>query len=212
MPLPLATHVLVVCHSGSPHKLESSQYNERRRTCERAAATIATVHPEVRTLRDVDLAMLPEARSLLDETSFRRVRHVVTENARVEATRAALEVGDLAAVGSIWAASHASLRNDFEVSSPELDALVEIASAIAGVAAARMTGGGFGGIHGEPGEARRSLAPAGRYRDGVPGSARASIPRSWRSSRWPGSASCTDGGRMTMSPPARTSCATLASR
>ena len=75
----------------------------------------------------------------------RRCRHVVTENGRVGETLAALAAGDLAAVGRLFAASHASLRDDFEVSSPELDALVEIASAVPGVAAARMTGAGFGG-------------------------------------------------------------------
>ena len=137
--------VLVVCHSGSPHKLESSKYNERR-ACERAAATIATV----RSPRSAPSVTWTWPCCLRRGACWMRPRSVASDTwsprtLASEATRAALEVGDLAAVGSIWAASHASLRNDFEVSSPELDALVEIASAIAGVAAARMTGGGFGG-------------------------------------------------------------------
>ena len=81
----------------------------------------------------------------LDPVAYRRAEHVVTENARVEATVAALAAGDLAAVGRLFAESHASLRDRFEVSSPELDAMVEIAMAVPGVIAARMTGAGFGG-------------------------------------------------------------------
>ena len=85
------------------------------------------------------------ARDRLDPVAFRRAEHVVTENARVEATVDALAAGDLAAVGRLFAESHASLRDRFEVSSPELDAMVEIASSVPGVIAARMTGAGFGG-------------------------------------------------------------------
>ena len=81
----------------------------------------------------------------LDPVAYRRAEHVVTENARVEATVAALAAGDLAAVGRLFDESHASLRDRFEVSSPELDAMVEIAMAVPGVIAARMTGAGFGG-------------------------------------------------------------------
>jgi len=90
-------------------------------------------------------SMLPTVAARVDAETYRRCRHVVSENARVEATIAALSVGDLDAVGRAWAASHASLRDDFEVVSPELDALVEIATAVPGVVAARMTGAGFGG-------------------------------------------------------------------
>ena len=85
------------------------------------------------------------ARDRLDPVAYRRAEHVVTENARVEATVAALAADDLAAVGRLFAESHASLRDRFEVSSPELDAMVDIASSVPGVIAARMTGAGFGG-------------------------------------------------------------------
>ena len=143
--LPLATHTLVVIHTGSTRSLTTSQYNVRRAQCEAAAAALAARDPGVRSLRDVTPAMLPRIRELVGDDAFRRSRHVVTENARVVDTIEALATGDIAAVGRLWAASHASLRDDFEVVSPELDALVEIASAVPGVAAARMTGAGFGG-------------------------------------------------------------------
>jgi galactokinase len=81
----------------------------------------------------------------MDDETFRRCRHVVTENARVERAIAAFAAGDLEAIGELRAESHASLRDDFEVVSPELDALVEIATAVPGVVASRMTGAGFGG-------------------------------------------------------------------
>ena len=143
--LPLAGHALVVIHTGSSRSLSASQYNARRAQCEAAAAALAREDPRIRSLRDVTAAMLPAVATRVDEETFRRCRHVVTENGRVEATIRALAVGDLAAVGEAWAASHASLRDDFEVVSPELQALVEIAAAVPGVVAARMTGAGFGG-------------------------------------------------------------------
>src|SRR6185369_6234430 len=136
---------LVVCHSGSSRKLETSAYNERRADCERAVAAIATLEPSVGSLRDVDAALLDAAADRMDPVAARRARHVVEENARVLATELALAGGDLDEVGRLFAASHASLRDLFEVSSPELDALVEIATATDGVVAARLTGAGFGG-------------------------------------------------------------------
>jgi galactokinase len=143
--LPLATHTLVVIHTGSTRSLTTSQYNVRRAQCEAAAAALGADDPGIRSLRDVTPAMLPRMRALVDDEAYRRSRHVVTENGRVTETIEALAAGNLAAVGRLWAASHASLRDDFEVVSPELDALVEIAATVPGVAAARMTGAGFGG-------------------------------------------------------------------
>jgi galactokinase len=86
-----------------------------------------------------------EADGLIDEVVARRARHVVSENDRVLTTAAALEAGDLAAIADRFRQSHASLRDDFEVSSPALDTMVEIAIRTPGVIAARMTGAGFGG-------------------------------------------------------------------
>jgi galactokinase len=143
--LPLATHTLVVIHTGSTRSLTTSQYNVRRAQCEAAAAALGAEDPSVQSLRDVTPAMLPRMRDLVGDDVFRRSRHIVTENGRVVETIDALAAGDLAAVGGLWAASHASLRDDFEVVSPELDALVEIATTVQGVAATRMTGAGFGG-------------------------------------------------------------------
>ena len=145
VPLPLDECALVVCHSGSSRKLETSAYNERRADCERAVAAIATIEPSVRALRDVDASLLERATELLDPVAARRARHIVEENDRVFAAERALAAGDLAEVGRLFAASHASLRDLFEVSSPELDALVEIATGVDGVVAARLTGAGFGG-------------------------------------------------------------------
>ncbi len=145
VPLPLDEVALVVCHSGSTRRLDSSAYNQRRTECDRAVAAIAAMDPAVRSLRDVDPAMLLAASGRMDPVAARRARHVVEENGRVLETERAFADGDLAAVGQLFAASHASLRDLFEVSSPELDALVEIADATDGVVAARMTGAGFGG-------------------------------------------------------------------
>jgi len=96
------------------------------------------------SLRDVSVADLERARQLLDDVTFRRVRHVVTENQRVlDTVRALTEDGPLA-IGALLDASHVSMRDDFEISIPELDLAVETAKAT-GAIGARMTGGGFGG-------------------------------------------------------------------
>jgi galactokinase len=144
VPLP-ADHVLVVLDTRSPHRLGASEYNARRAQCEQAVAALASDHPGVRSLRDVTHEMLGTLADRVDEETVRRCRHVVEENERVLATVSALEAGDMAAVGRLFAQSHASLRDLYEVSSPELDALVDIATRVPGVAAARMTGAGFGG-------------------------------------------------------------------
>jgi galactokinase len=145
IPLPLRDVTLVVCDSGSPRRLEASAYNERRSQCEAAARAIATIDPGVRSLRDVDAALLGRLADRLDPLVYRRALHVVDENQRVRATVAALEAGNLEEVGRQFFASHDSLRHLYEVSSPELDALVELAAGTPGVIGARLTGAGFGG-------------------------------------------------------------------
>jgi len=132
---------LLVIDTRVKHALAGSPYAERRRACERAAEVLG-----VPALRDVTLADLEAAAAdgRLDEVTFRRARHVVTENDRVLKVVAALRTGDLGPVGPALAGSHRSLRDDFEVSCAELDVAVEAAVA-AGAVAARMTGGGFGG-------------------------------------------------------------------
>jgi len=136
---------LVVIESGSPRRLGTSEYNERRAQCETAVAALHAADPAIESLRDVDVPTLTAYLGRLDPIVARRARHVVEENGRVIGAVAALTAGDLAEVGRLFAASHASLRDLFEVSSPELDALVEIATGVDGVIAARMTGAGFGG-------------------------------------------------------------------
>jgi galactokinase len=136
---------LVVCNTGSPRRLESSEYNIRRAQCEAAVEGIQKLDPSVRSLRDVSPELLAAARATLEPVVARRAEHVIAENERVLATLTAFEANDLDAVRELFAASHASLRDLFEVSSPQLDALVEIAVAVPGVVAARMTGAGFGG-------------------------------------------------------------------
>ncbi|MFN8621885.1 MAG: galactokinase [Chloroflexota bacterium] len=137
--------VLVVAHTGVPRSLSGSAYNERRAQCEAAVAVFARHDPSVRALRDVDAAMLARYAEELEPVVERRARHIVEENARVLDAERALSSGDLDEVGRLFAASHASLRDLYEVSCPELDVMVEIAQATPGVVAARMTGAGFGG-------------------------------------------------------------------
>ncbi len=144
VPIPAELEI-VVCHSGSPRRLGASAYNARREECSRAVSIIAEREPGVTALRDVDEAMLERNRDRLDEVAYRRALHVVGEDRRVGETEAALRAGDLEQVGRLFAASHASLRDLFEVSSAALDALVEIATSVPSVVAARLTGAGFGG-------------------------------------------------------------------
>lgn len=131
--LELGGHVLAVLHSGAERSLAASGYNERRAECRRAAERLG-----LESLRDaLDWSGLPAP---LD----RRVRHVVSENERVDAAVAALESGDLPALGALLDASHASLRDDYEVSVPEVERAVASCRE-AGALGARIMGGGFGG-------------------------------------------------------------------
>jgi galactokinase len=131
---------LLVIDSRVHHEHAGGEYGARRRSCEQACAELG-----VRTLREVTPDDLQAAVGRLsDDVLRRRVRHVVTEDVRTRATVAALRSGDWDAVGAAMTASHASMRDDYEISSPELDLLVATALD-AGAVGARMTGGGFGG-------------------------------------------------------------------
>ena len=143
--LPLEHHAVVAIDSGSPRRLGSSAYNERRSECEAVVSAVGARFPDVRALRDVDDTMLDAVRDGVSASALARAQHVIRENERVLSCARALEREDLAKVGELLAASHASLRDLFEVSSPQLDALVEIATSTPGVVGARMTGAGFGG-------------------------------------------------------------------
>jgi galactokinase len=145
-PVPIPAGIaLVVVDTGSPRRLMESEYNARRTQCERGVAVLAARGEPVRALRDATLEMLDRAAPELGDETYRRCRHVVEENRRTLVAADALVNDDRNALGQLFAASHASLRELYEVSSPALDAAVEIATATPGVIAARMTGAGFGG-------------------------------------------------------------------
>ena len=130
---------LVVIDTGVKHSHATGGYGERRAACERGAAALG-----VPALRDVSVDDLDRLAELVDDVTFRRVRHIVTENQRVLDTVRTLREQGPTAIGDLLVASHASMRDDFEISVPELDTAVEAALA-AGALGARMTGGGFGG-------------------------------------------------------------------
>jgi galactokinase len=130
---------ILVIDTRVKHAHSTGGYGERRAACERGAAIMG-----VPSLRDVSVDDLARAEELMDDVTFRRVRHVVTENQRVLDTVRVLREQGARAIGDLLVASHASMRDDFEISVPELDTAVETALA-AGALGARMTGGGFGG-------------------------------------------------------------------
>jgi galactokinase len=140
VPIPTDLAVLIV-HSRVERGLVDSAYNQRRAQCEQAAR-----HFGLGSLRDLDLATLGARGEELDPVVFRRARHVLSENQRVLDARDALTANDLPHLGQLMAASHASMRDDFEITVPAIDRLVEILqSSIDSQGGARMTGGGFGG-------------------------------------------------------------------
>lgn len=139
VPVPPGTRV-VVLDTSTRRGLVGSAYNERRKQCERAAEALG-----VPSLRDIDVPSLDARAHELDEIVLRRARHVVTENHRTTEAAAAMHRGDAVRLGELMNASHASLRDDFEVSSSALDAIVNCARQHPGCYGARMTGAGFGG-------------------------------------------------------------------
>jgi galactokinase len=140
VPIPAGAAIMIV-ESHITRGLVDSAYNTRRAQCEEAAR-----HFGVPALRDVDLATLANKGGGLDPVTLRRARHVVSENERVVAAAEALAAGDLERMGALMAASHASMRDDFEITVPAIDRLVDIVKeAIGEAGGVRMTGGGFGG-------------------------------------------------------------------
>jgi galactokinase len=131
---------IVVMDSHVPRNLADTPYNRRREECAEAAAALG-----VRSLRDVQTEALEAARADLDDSLYRRARHVASENERTLQMADALEDGDLTSIGRLMQESHQSLRDDFQVSTPELDFLVERATGLEAVIGSRLTGAGFGG-------------------------------------------------------------------
>ena len=145
VPLPTDRARVVVIDSAVRRKLTAGAYNERRSQCEDAAGRLRKFNPDVKELRDVSLDLFRAHESALPKVVRRRCRHVITEIARVGESVEALERGDLERFGRLMNASHDSLRDDYEVSGPELDLLVAIARSVEGVLGSRLTGAGFGG-------------------------------------------------------------------
>jgi galactokinase len=144
--LPLSQSArMVICNTMVKHEHASGEYNLRRSACEEGVRILQQYLPRIRSLRDVTPEKLAHYRDKLPEMIYRRCRHVVTENERVERAASMLEANDLSGFGQLMAASHASLRDDYEVSCRELDIMVELAVQQPAVFGARMTGGGFGG-------------------------------------------------------------------
>lgn len=132
---------IVIVDSNYPRKLVDSEYNQRRLDCEQVAATLGA-----ESLRQVNLAQLNAGKAALSDNEYKRAHHVISENARVLAAVDALQHNDMTTLCDLMAASHRSLRNDFEVTVPATDGLVDIITeALQGRGAVRMTGGGFGG-------------------------------------------------------------------
>jgi galactokinase len=144
IPVPAGV-MLIIGDTGVRRGLVSSEYNTRRSQCEEGVRLLQQVLPGITALRDVTPAQLEAHKALLPEMTYRRCRHVVTEDARVLEAETVMTAGDVEALGRLLNASHASLQFDYEVSCKELDAMVEIARRQPGVYGARMTGAGFGG-------------------------------------------------------------------
>jgi galactokinase len=136
---------LLIANSGVRHQHAGGEYNLRREACEEGVRLLSRTLGPIRALRDVTPEQLIAKRRKLPDLIYRRCRHIVSENARVLEAERALEAGDFAACGRAMNASHVSMRDDFEITCPEVDTLAGLAQHVKGVYGSRMTGGGFGG-------------------------------------------------------------------
>ena len=144
-PLNLNGVRIVLCDTRVKHTLASSEYNTRRAECAAGVAVLQRFYPDIKNLRDVTMPMLDEHLKQAEPLLYRRCSYVVQENERLLAGFVELEAGDLAAFGQRMYGSHQGLSQQYEVSCPELDLLVDIARPLPGVLGVRMMGGGFGG-------------------------------------------------------------------
>lgn len=145
IPLHVQDTAILLCDSGVKHQLVDSEYNTRRQECEEGVRYLRSVYPAVNSLRDVDLDLLKSEKNQLRAKVFQRCKFVVEENWRVESACKALKENGLPAIGSLLYASHEGLKNEYQVSCPELDFLVDQTPDILSFYGARMVGGGFGG-------------------------------------------------------------------
>jgi len=145
IPMDAPSVSVLIVNSNVKHQLTGSEYPDRRRQCEKAAKLLG-----VSMLRDATLSQLEVARSRFDQEPdgdlcYLRAKHVITENDRTVAMATALTKRDWTTCGQLMAESHRSMKEDFEITCPEIDCLAEIAQSVGGVIGSRMTGGGFGG-------------------------------------------------------------------
>jgi galactokinase len=144
--IPIPDHVrMVVCNTMVRHKHAGGEYNQRRKECEEGVRVLSKWYPSVRALRDLSLDQLAAHAKDLPETIYKRCRHVVDENNRVQEGASDLRAGNLESFGERMRESHRSLRDLYEVSCRELDTMIEVAEGLSGYYGGRMTGGGFGG-------------------------------------------------------------------
>lgn len=136
---------LVICNTKVKHEHSAGEYNRRREECEEGVRILAASFPGIKALRDVSPEQLSSVRSGMPAVIYKRCEHVVEEDRRVLESVKCLRAGDLRGVGKLMHASHASLRDLYEVSCRELDVMVEVAEGLPGYYGGRMTGGGFGG-------------------------------------------------------------------
>jgi galactokinase len=136
---------LLIANSQVRHQHAGGEYNLRREACEEGVRLLSGALEPIKALRDVTPAELEARRRKLPDLIYRRCRHIVTENARVLEAERALQAGDFVACGRAMNASHISMRDDFEITCPEVDMLAGLAQTVEGVYGSRMTGGGFGG-------------------------------------------------------------------
>ena len=143
-PIP-PTLSLVIANTMVKHAHSGGEYNTRRAEVEEATKILRSHRPEVRVLRDATPEDLVAWGAEMPPNVLKRARHIITDSLRAVAAADALEAGDLAELGRLMAAAHASYRDDFEASCPEADTMVELANTLPGLVGARLTGGGFGG-------------------------------------------------------------------
>lgn len=145
VPLNLGNYEIVLLNTNVKHALASSAYNDRRNACEHAVRLIQAEYPEVKSLRDVNLNQLELYVKPVDPEAYVKSKYVIEENDRLSKACQALEKGDIEELGRQMFLAHAAISEEFQVSCPELDFLVEQAKSFSQVKGARMMGGGFGG-------------------------------------------------------------------
>ena len=146
VPIALRGIKIVIANTHSPHKLDSGAYNARVSECQTALSQLRKVRPDLKNLAELTPSDFEACSvAITDAVAFRRARHVVGEVDRTRRAVEALQAGDITLFGKLMNQSHVSLRDDYEVTGPELDAMAEAAWQVNGVIGSRMTGGGFGG-------------------------------------------------------------------